>query len=181
MIKRENFHNDHHMSTYDQTLSQALVSLLKYELGFGGQITQVTEEKLVVQTQIFSHREVTIWTGTPAEMAPLLHVAAAWYTAVTDSPLTEAIVNNAAKSLLGENGTVSPIVISFASPFIIGMSRQRAIQTMLALGNLPEDQLSKELVKKIADMPVNDWASIYDLSLSSGRPFLDIMNELEAA
>ncbi len=181
MIKQQAFRNDSPLGFHDQTLSQALVALLKYELGFGGQITQVTEEKLIVQTQIFSHRDVTIWTGTPAEMAPLLHVAAAWYAAVTDSPLTEAIVNNAAKSLLGENGTVPPIVISFASPFIIGMSRQRAIQTMLALVNLPEDQLSQELVKKVADMTVEDWASIYDLSLSSGRPFLDIMKELETS
>lgn len=65
---------------YERTVGDALQMLIKYELGFGGTITNFNSEKpsLTVNTQVLNCHDQTVFTGSKEEMQPLLMAAGMW-------------------------------------------------------------------------------------------------------
>lgn len=58
-----------------RTILSALVRLAKFELGFGGRVIGLSESELCVQTGVFNCIDVTVFSGTPEEMNPLIQLA----------------------------------------------------------------------------------------------------------
>jgi hypothetical protein len=59
-------------------IEEAIVSLLKYELGYGGRVTVLTDEKIEVETLIFHCKDRTVFSGSKEEMQDLLATAYLW-------------------------------------------------------------------------------------------------------
>lgn len=56
----------------------AIISLLKYELGYGGVVTEVADDRLEVTTRIMHCKDRTVFAGEKEEMAFLLTAVAVW-------------------------------------------------------------------------------------------------------
>jgi len=59
-------------------LDDATRSLLKYELGYGGQITEVSDEKIEVVTRIMHCNDRTVFSGTKDEILDLQAAVYLW-------------------------------------------------------------------------------------------------------
>lgn len=64
-------------SRYADT-QEAIRSLYKYELGYGGQITDLTDEKIEVVTHILNCKDRTVYTGAKGVMNDLVIAACLW-------------------------------------------------------------------------------------------------------
>ena len=59
-------------------LGDAIISILKYELGYGGVITSVTDDHLEVTTRIMHCKDRTVFSGEKEEMQYLLTAVHMW-------------------------------------------------------------------------------------------------------
>lgn len=66
----------HDLGTYVKNVGQALESLVIYELGYGGRITELSATRAVVKTTVMNCLDTTIFEGSEEDMAPLVHVSA---------------------------------------------------------------------------------------------------------
>lgn len=64
-------------SRYAET-DEAIISLCKYELGYGGVITSITEEHIEVKTQVFHCHDRTVFSGAKEDMESLQVAAYLW-------------------------------------------------------------------------------------------------------
>lgn len=63
--------NGLNQSEYDQTVEDALYSLLVGEIAYGGYVKEATETKLVIETNVFACRDLTVFEGPKEEMLEL--------------------------------------------------------------------------------------------------------------
>lgn len=56
------------LSSRYEELGDAIISLLKYEMGYGGVITSVTDDHLEVTTRIMHCKDRTVFSGEKEEM-----------------------------------------------------------------------------------------------------------------
>lgn len=66
------------LSSRYSELEDAIISLLKYELGYGGVITSVTDDHLEVTTRIMHCKDRTVFSGPKEEMEYLLTAVHIW-------------------------------------------------------------------------------------------------------
>lgn len=66
------------LSSRYEELGDAIISLLKYELGYGGVITSVTDDHLEVTTKIMHCKDRTVFSGDKEEMQYLLTAVHLW-------------------------------------------------------------------------------------------------------
>lgn len=76
-------------STRKAEIPQALESLFKYELGFGGSITAVGDDHLEVTTKILHNEDRTVFTGPKEEIEHLQAAALLWARAAKDVSMDE--------------------------------------------------------------------------------------------
>lgn len=66
------------LSSRYEELGDAIISLLKYELGYGGVITSVTDDHIEVTTRIMHCKDRTVFSGEKEEMQYLLTAVCRW-------------------------------------------------------------------------------------------------------
>jgi hypothetical protein len=66
------------MSSRYADVDEAVVSLLKYEMGYGGKISHLSDTSLTVKTQVLACKDRTVYTGEKEEMAYLLAALKLW-------------------------------------------------------------------------------------------------------
>lgn len=59
-------------------LEDAIQSLCKYELGYGGVVTSLTDDHIEVSTRILHCQDRTVFSGTKEEMQDLITVLSLW-------------------------------------------------------------------------------------------------------
>ncbi len=59
-------------------VNEAIVSLCKYELGYGGVVTSLTEDHIEVSTRIMNCKDRTVYSGSKEEMENLFAVLYLW-------------------------------------------------------------------------------------------------------
>lgn len=64
--------------TREESQGQAVVSLVRYELGYGGHITDLQPTSVTVRTSCLGRYDITRYSGTEAEMRPLLLAVGYW-------------------------------------------------------------------------------------------------------
>jgi hypothetical protein len=118
--------------TFEQPLD-ALPQIVKTELAFGGQITEASPIRVVVETWLYGSRDTCIVTGTREELHPLLVLAYHHTEGLAKHP--EAITSGAVGSAtrLGNTLAGSPDVVGLASPILLGRNRLKAA-LLLACG-----------------------------------------------
>jgi hypothetical protein len=151
------------VDTFQRTTEQALISLAEYELGFGGRIDSITENDgiftVTTIAQVMSKVDTTIFSGSKAEMEPLLKVCAAVITVQTK--YNRELVDSTIK-LLGKSAGV-PLILSLAGPMFMGETSVKT-SLLVILGIQPGtdlfDKLKKQKIKDIClAWSYNDWKS----------------------
>lgn len=64
--------------TREETPGQATVSLVRFELGYGGRIKDLQPTSLTIRTSCMGRYDITRYSGTEAEMRPLLLAVGYW-------------------------------------------------------------------------------------------------------
>lgn len=59
-------------------IGEAIISLCKYELGYGGIVTSLTEDQIEVTTMIMHCKDRTVFSGPKEEMENLLVMTYLW-------------------------------------------------------------------------------------------------------
>ena len=65
-------------ATREQSSGAAAVSLLRFEMGYGGQLMEVQSDYVKVYTSMMGRYDITEFRGTPEEMIPLMAGIAFW-------------------------------------------------------------------------------------------------------
>lgn len=92
-------------STNDERpVDRALISLVKYELGYGGVITQLTKTKIVVNTRILNCSDIVTFEGSENDMRPLVEAASLYCQAA--QTMRPAITEIVADKLNGQTALV---------------------------------------------------------------------------
>lgn len=75
-----NYGDEERLGTIENApLENALETLLKFELGFGGKVTAASKTSLEVTTPVLAKIDRTVFLGTEEEMDPLLQVIGTYF------------------------------------------------------------------------------------------------------
>jgi len=113
----------------ERTAEEALKSLIKAELNFGGLIKELSETRIVVETSIMGGAciDTTYFEGEAEEMAPLVLIAAT-YARLSAEKRNETIDKTWAKlEGLGSEVSGSPFFVTHLTPMLMGQSVMRDV------------------------------------------------------
>ncbi len=118
----------------------ALRTLVRAELGFGGEITEATGTRLKVVTRVLSCVDTTIFEGSADEMAVLNQTVYFYLQACQErDTVMDGVLADLARIPDGKGGV--PLIINMAAPMLIGRNRL-ALATMMALGITAESDIA---------------------------------------
>ncbi|QVD49168.1 hypothetical protein LUCX_98 [Xanthomonas phage vB_XciM_LucasX] len=128
--------------------SKAFASLIIYELGYGGTITELSETKLIVQTCVMSKIDHVVFEGTKEEMEPLLQYVAIFHQLSSEDDIGrifDALEGTALKEKL-----LRPLYLTTAGIMMVGGSRaHRAMIGFLVEKEGQVEQLSQYDLKDL--------------------------------
>ncbi|OGY62381.1 MAG: hypothetical protein A2745_00100 [Candidatus Harrisonbacteria bacterium RIFCSPHIGHO2_01_FULL_44_13] len=154
------------------TTEQAMESLVKYELGYGGRITEASPTRIVVQTRVLGHcLDTTIFEGSEEEMRPL-RAATYYFLRACGEQMTDLVFEQAFTDLSRKDGTALQAIVAWAGPLIIGRHRVR-VAMMLAIGITSEEDIKAALA-----IPDGDFVATLELhSANPNMPLRDIIHQ----
>ncbi len=139
----------------------AIVSAIQHELGFGGEVTELSETRLTIRTIVMGCVDSTTFEGTVEEMQPLFEACMA-FLAVSEQKDIDVNFKQ-----LSVKGTIRPLVAVNFLPIAIGQTRMRKTFITL-LSETEEDiplflKLSENDLIAAVRLKYNDNASAGDL------------------
>lgn len=141
--------------THLKTLSNALEQILVYEFGYGGVITNMTENKLCVQTRVMNCIDNTVFEWNNSD-SKVMHEVIATYAGALDAFQNEDIKNKVLGQIMEFTGG-KPLTISMVAGMITGAGPVRATILTLIAGN-DESSLSK-----LKSMKNKDLFTVFEL------------------
>jgi hypothetical protein len=173
MIKHTNLRNNgagrHALGdSYEQKMPEALRSLVVYEMGYGGMVTDLSFTRVVIDTHIMSCHDRTIFEGAEDEMAWLVKVAGCHALLMGDETYHKALMEHGADVMEKVTGG-SPLLCAFTAPFIIGEGATRGA-LLLAAGVHDET-----LVTKLAPLSLKELMALVELHIETGEPFEQVV------
>jgi hypothetical protein len=113
----------------NRTVLNALQLLIEFELGYGGQLIDVSPTKVVTETQVLGCQDKTEFMGSEEEMKPLVHFAG-----VTIGLFEMAITNDKIVDLLVKKTQGKAMLLANYAPILVGQGAMRgAIGHMLGM------------------------------------------------
>jgi hypothetical protein len=145
---------------------RALESLVIYEFGHGGRITDISPTRLEVSTSIGSYDDTTIFHGTAEEMLLLIDVAAGYLLASMDGRTLESTINQlidrAPEGIRGH-----PLFVTRCGPSILGSTRAHV--ALLAFCQVVDDnQITMSL-----NLPLRDLFTIVQFVIEGECSFTE--------
>lgn len=142
---------------HESKIENALISFAKFELGYGGHVTAITEDAdkvtIKTETKILSKLDTTIFSGSKEEMEPLLKIA---YLVSSTQKIDIKIFVDIINKTLGKNAGTPFFLVNFA-PLIIGdLSVKTAL--LVALGAEPNTEMFEKLKKYNIEDLCAAWA-----------------------
>lgn len=136
-----------------QTSGKAVVSLIRYELGYGGSITDVTSTRIEVRTSMMGRYDITTWEGSEEEMEPLLRAISVWYgvkqkrgakysTSFAQKLIKSGLnkpIHVAMGAILAQGGLVVPVLCAVA-----GLSTEDALRLQDRTSSLADEQFQAQ-------------------------------------
>ena len=147
------------MAERDQTVADSVVSLVKYELGFGGHPTEVTDTMVTTRTNVFGRYDVTTFTGTKEEMRPLVLACFFWATLNKDKKRMIDFRMDLWEKVMGDQAGV-PLLICNFEPIVSGQAIAKQICLFLIGQN--NEEWAEWVVKNIPLIP-SDENEFYDI------------------
>ena len=162
------------MQLYERhpSLTSAMVSLVKYEYGFGGKPTYISPQFLEVQTPTWGWQDRTTWEGTEEEMAILVQVrryVAATFSHNIHDHLTEALAPQLIKLTDG-----NPLLVTSLAGLMMGNQRLHIACLLLCDGPV----LTEAAMQQALVMDTEDFISAVLLALEKKQNFLATLEQL---
>lgn len=166
------------LGEYEQSAERALASMVVYELGCGGFVTDLSPTKVVVETHIFGGtKDTTIFNGPKEEMELIVKVAAHHAALMSDETSRSTLVEKAVdflETLPKEIGGL-PLYIAMTTPFIMG-GLSAAVALLFAVGIT-----DLEVVKGLAPISLKDLVAAVELYRETDTPLPEIVREMKLA
>lgn len=129
---------------------EALRTLVRAELAFGGDVVEATGTRLTVVTRVLSCVDTTIFEGTAEEMAVLNQTVYFYLQACQEQDtVMEGVLADLARLPNGQGGV--PLIINLAAPMLMGRNRL-ALATMMALGITEESEIAAGMLMGMDDL-----------------------------
>ena len=125
---------EHKLPERTVPISKALNSLVEFELGYGGNIVELTESRVVVQTRVMNCVDTTVFEGSAEDMRPLAEVAG-YYLMVSSGEANEKVISSVVDAL-GSHGSgkgLNTLLFTNLAPLMVGAKRVK-MACVLALG-----------------------------------------------
>lgn len=154
------------------TAGAALEKLVKFELGYGGQVVSADANTITVQTRVFNCLDTSRFSGSAEEMRPLVEMVY-WFqkTAGHKDTLVDAVIEKL-EDTPGKKG-MRRFYLRNVAPLMLGTSRVMTA-CLLALG--VEDQAD---IARAARMRIEDLLSLLHLMQEPGAgTFPSLADEL---
>lgn len=132
----------------DDTVGRMLVSLVQYELGFGGTVQEVSSTRIVVKTSFSGNYDIVEVSGAEDDMKPLLLGVAAY--AEVRMSAHEALVSGALEVLRLPGGGYRPLNVATLGPFLIGQAPVK-LALLVAAGIEPTEAMLTHSIEAVAD------------------------------
>lgn len=160
---------------YECTSTKALESMVIYELGFGGYVTDISRTRVVVNTEILRCKDRTVFEGPAEEMDFLVNVAAHHAATMGEKESRSVLVENAGKFLgaLPDNIGGVPLYISMMAPFLMGNPSAK-VALLFAAG-----MTDPETVRQIIPISLKDLFAAVELHRETGTPIVEIVEEMK--
>lgn len=179
MIRRTNLRDkgcgEKYQDKCEQSAKDALNSMVVFELGYGGFVTDLSPTKVVVETHILSTKDTTIFEGSKKEMELIVKVAAHHVAIMSDETSRNTLVKKSVDflgNLPKEIGGV-PLYIAMMSPFLMG-GPSTAVALLFAVGIT-----DPEVVKTLAPISLKNLMAAVELHLETGAPLPEIVREMK--
>lgn len=122
----------------DESVAEAFELLVVYELGYGGRVVDLTEERIVVETHIMGCIDLTTFSGPKEEMALL--VKAAVVASQLDPIKMEGVSDRLIEEILEITKGI-PLLLKLGSGRFVGTARVKL--AMAAMANISNEQQAK--------------------------------------
>jgi hypothetical protein len=142
----------------EQTPGAAAVSLLRFEMGYGGQLQTIEPDYIKVRTSIMGRYDITEFRGTPEKMLPLMMGISFWLEARKQHG-KQHVANTAAAAIKMEFNT--PLLLNMMTTVMFGSWVEPALYVAAEL--TPEqaqqlDAFAKDATEKAKDaMKQGGW------------------------
>jgi hypothetical protein len=131
-------HDVHNYPVRKASLSEAIRSLVRFELGYGGRVVEISETRIKVITIVLSKIDTTIFIGTKEEMEPLL-VAVAVFMDGHKLYGMDRLVNDVMNLTKGK-----ALLVAHASGLIAGGKFVKPATMIALLNNIDHYELLKD-------------------------------------
>jgi hypothetical protein len=166
-----------------RTIPHAMWTMLAYHLGFGGDIIELTETKIVTRTRVFALTDTVTFSGNKEDMKYLHKAVSLYLNYVRKQPTSEQVL-----ALTKGN----PFLVTASVPLIIGgvmdvaggsSGGGRSISllkyTAIAALDIPEDEELWDLMGSIKEDRHRDEFSFQDaLELCHGETDVDTLKQM---
>lgn len=183
MIKHTNLRDKgegvKNLGEYEQSAAEALESMVVYELGCGGFVTDLSPTKVVVETHVFGGtKDTTIFEGPEEEMEFIVRVAAHHAALMSDETSRNALIEKAVDflgTLPKEIGGVPLYIAAMAPLFMGGSSASAALLFAVGITDL---EVVKAL-KALAPISLKDLVAAVELYRETGAPLPKIVRVMK--
>jgi len=154
--------------TFDDPL-EAVVHLAKVELGWGGQIVEIDESHIKVQTRVLACIDISIFEGPVEEMKPLFELV--YFYLEASQKHSDLIVDQTVDytSSLPNGVGNRPFFFTMLAPLLMGGNRLK-VAVMLACGLKDEVDIKTGLEASIEDL-----VAAVQLSQQEGSSFREAL------
>jgi len=130
---------------------EAVAHLAKTELGWGGQIVDVGEGRIKVETRVLHDVDTAIFEGPSEEMKPLFELVYFYMEASEKHGdlIVDQVVDYTQRFPDGMGGT--PLIFSMIAPLLVGGNRLK-VAVMLACGVKNENDVKVGLEAEVEDL-----------------------------
>jgi hypothetical protein len=156
---------------HNKSIQDALNSLVKYELGYGGRVANIFEvgENIQIKTvtQVLACIDTTWFEGSREEMLPLVTACHLW-SQVVQKGTPEGLIDQLMKVTEG-----NPMLLTMTAPLLIGGSRVKGI-SLLAMGATEEE------LTYLCDQPMGteDMMTVLSISREMNVPVQEVVAQL---
>lgn len=181
MIKYENYRDNGSACPpveREITVSEALVLMTKFELGYGGRVHSTSDTQVYIITQVLGCVDQVTFSGSKEEMFRLVAVARSHQLVMCDDKLVDAAISRLVQHLGDTPGAkgMSTFYFTAMAPILAGSSFTR-IATLLGMGVATEDD-----AKFGAKLDLEVLVPLLELRLENpGMPLSQLAHELGVA
>lgn len=170
MIKVESIRNnggeDYRYPDQERTTASAFVSLVRFELGYGATLLDLSLTKVQVRTQVLAATDVVTFTGSEEEMRPLVAAAVIFFRDLSVEEANKIFMDRTWKQLQQLERSFNPGSEGVRAGFCAWFGPLLMNQPKAKIAAIAICGFEAEDTKKALSLPEADFYSLCELKLN---------------